>query len=264
MSERTTTRVSGPGSSTIRAPAPAKATNANSMAGSYGPARRGEGRPIRHCGLLVDRQQIFRFVGSKYRGPIRLRSVLVLRTAGAGNDWPWETALPLYRAAHRQPTGRSAPTAIRLRQPRNRRSTMSDELARPEALAAAIELDQLRLFYHPIVALDNTRSSATRCSSAGSTPSTACSRRWTSCRPSTMTITSADCSAPGYCARPARPRCSAASNCCSASTSHRGTWPNPDFADHVMSVLQATGLPAERLDSGIDREPPSSNPARAS
>ena len=33
---------------------------------------------------------------------------------------------------------------------------MAEELARPDALAAAIELDQLRLFYHPIVDLAGT------------------------------------------------------------------------------------------------------------
>jgi EAL domain-containing protein (putative c-di-GMP-specific phosphodiesterase class I) len=61
--------------------------------------------------------------------------------------------VPMYRAAHRQS---STATAIRLRPPRSRRPTMADDLARPEALASAIELDQLRLFYHPIVHLAGT------------------------------------------------------------------------------------------------------------
>jgi diguanylate cyclase len=57
---------------------------------------------------------------------------------------PLEIALPIYRAAHRRPL---AATTI---------GSMAEELARPEALAAAIELDQLRLFYHPIVDLAGT------------------------------------------------------------------------------------------------------------
>jgi EAL domain-containing protein (putative c-di-GMP-specific phosphodiesterase class I) len=69
---------------------------------------------------------------------------------------PLEFALPIYRAAHRQS---DVTSTIGLRQPRsqrNRRLTMSEDLARPESLAAAIELDQLRLFYHPIVDLAGT------------------------------------------------------------------------------------------------------------
>lgn len=83
---------------------------------------------------------------------IRLRSTLskvVVRAAGAGT-LPQECVLPIYRAAHRQAP---ANPAIRLRQQRKGRPTIADELAQPATLAAAIELDQLRLFYHPIVHL---------------------------------------------------------------------------------------------------------------
>jgi EAL domain-containing protein (putative c-di-GMP-specific phosphodiesterase class I) len=66
------------------------------------------------------------------------------RTAGAATELPLEIALPIYRAAHRRP---QASTTI---------GSMAEELVRPEALAAAIELDQLRLFYHPIVDLAGT------------------------------------------------------------------------------------------------------------
>jgi EAL domain-containing protein (putative c-di-GMP-specific phosphodiesterase class I) len=66
---------------------------------------------------------------------------------------PQEFVLPLYRATHRQP---AANPAIRLRPPRGRRPGLVDELTQPATLAAAIELDQLRLFYHPIVHLAGT------------------------------------------------------------------------------------------------------------
>jgi EAL domain-containing protein (putative c-di-GMP-specific phosphodiesterase class I) len=66
------------------------------------------------------------------------------RTAGAATELPLEIVLPIYRAAHRRP---AATTTV---------GSMAEELARPEALAAAIELDQLRLFYHPIVDLAGT------------------------------------------------------------------------------------------------------------
>ncbi len=66
---------------------------------------------------------------------------------------PQENILPIYRAAHRQP---SAAPAIRLRQQRKGRPTILEDLAQPSTLAAAIELDQLRLFYHPIVHLAGT------------------------------------------------------------------------------------------------------------
>jgi EAL domain-containing protein (putative c-di-GMP-specific phosphodiesterase class I) len=69
-----------------------------------------------------------------------------------------ETALPIYRAAHRQP---AATPALRLRQQRKtnkqtRSHPVASEVDRPGSLAAAIELDQLRLFYHPIVHLAGT------------------------------------------------------------------------------------------------------------
>ncbi len=66
--------------------------------------------------------------------------------------------MPIYRAAHRQP---AATPTLRLRQPRkthkqHRSHPVAAELSRPGSLAAAIELDQLRLFYHPIVHLAGT------------------------------------------------------------------------------------------------------------
>ena len=62
--------------------------------------------------------------------------VKLFSTAGAVR--PPEAALPFYRATHRQ---------------RARSASATDDLARPGALATAIELGQFRLFYQPIVTL---------------------------------------------------------------------------------------------------------------
>jgi EAL domain-containing protein (putative c-di-GMP-specific phosphodiesterase class I) len=60
--------------------------------------------------------------------------------------------LPIYRAAHRQ----VAPSTSKLRQQRFRRASRVEDLAKSDALDVAIEQDQLRLFYHPIVHLAGT------------------------------------------------------------------------------------------------------------
>jgi EAL domain-containing protein (putative c-di-GMP-specific phosphodiesterase class I) len=124
---------------------------------------------------------------------------------------------------------------------------MSEELARPEALAAAIELGQLRLFYHPIVVVDNSAIIGHEVLI-----------RWQHPEHGLLApvdflpaINNDDHLSRLLGAWVLRQACSVEMQRSEQLLLSVNIAPRhlaeSDFADHVISVLQATGLPADRL-----------------